>query len=64
MIQALREFTAQKCRQPHMKRKRHNGEEILKKSRAIGEELEAGKRDNDATRSQSISLATCQRWKS
>jgi|GEM_PF-2452690 len=47
-----------------MKRKRHSGEEIIKKLRAIGEELAAGKRVEEAVRGQSISLATYQRWKS
>ena len=47
-----------------MKRKRHSGEEIIKKLRVIGEELAAGKRVEDAVRGQSISLATYQRWKS
>jgi hypothetical protein len=31
-----------------MKRKRHSGEEIIKKLRAIGEELAAGKRVEEA----------------
>jgi len=47
-----------------MKRKRHSGEEIIKKLRAIGEELAAGKKVEEAVRGQAISLATYQRWKS
>jgi len=47
-----------------MKRKRHSAEEIIKKLRAAGEQLAAGKSVEEVSRIQGISVATYQRWKS
>lgn len=47
-----------------MKRKRHTPEEIIKKLRVAGEELACGKSVEEVCRSQGVSVATYQRWKS
>ena len=47
-----------------MKRKRHTPEEIIKKLRAAGEILAAGKSVEEASRVMGVSVATYQRWKS
>ena len=55
---------ARKRRRILMKRKRHTPEEIIKKLRAAGEILAAGKSVEEASRVMGVSVATYQRWKS
>lgn len=55
---------ARKRRRILMKRKRHTPEEIIKKLRAAGEVLAAGKSVEEASRVLGVSVATYQRWKS
>ena len=47
-----------------MKRKRHTGEEIIKKLREAGGMLAAGRNVEEVCRALGVSAATYQRWKS